>query len=163
MQLPFRKKEEDRLALSQQDFHVTPAKLESMKRTLEQLKKDRPLLVTELTTAREMGDLSENAAYTIAKSNLRKLDARVLSLEERIKNAIIIRTTGAEMVQLGSKVSIDGSRGVSVYEIVGPAETDPAQGRISFQSPIGVALLNKRKGDQVEVNGNIVGSISSIE
>lgn len=163
MQLPYRKKEDDRMMLMKQDFHVTKEKLESMKRTLDQIKKDRPKLVAELTTAREMGDLSENAAYTIAKANLRKADGKVMSLEDRIKNAIVIEKEGNDKVSIGARVTLDSPRGTATYEIVGPAETDPAKGRISFQSPLGAILLNKRVGDSIEVNGKVLGKLASIE
>ncbi len=163
MQVPHRKKEDDRMALMKQDFHVTADKLESMKRQMEQLKKDRPKLVIELTTAREMGDLSENAAYTIAKSNLARLDGKVLSLDNRIKEAILIEKSDDGKVSIGAHVTIDGELGTITYEIVGPTETDPAKGRISFQSPLGTALLNKTVGDTIEVNGRALGTISKIE
>lgn len=151
------------MMLMKQDFHVTKEKLESMKRTLEQIKKDRPKLVAELTTAREMGDLSENAAYTIAKANLRKADGKVMSLEDRIKNAIVIEKEGNDKVSIGARVTLDSPRGTVTYEIVGPAETDPAKGRISFQSPLGAVLLNRVVGDSIEVNGNTLGTIAAIE
>lgn len=168
MQLPYRKKEDDRLALMKQDFHVTPKKLEDMKRTLEQLKKDRPRLVAELTTAREMGDLSENAAYTIAKANLRRSDGKVLSLEDRIKNAIVIEKSDDGKVAIGSRVTLvlavplPSGASIATYDIVGPAETDPSKGRISFQSPLGMALIGKVAGDTVEVNGRALGTIQEV-
>lgn len=163
MRVPKRQKEEDRRALSQQDYHVTKEKLESMKRTIERLKEERPKIVAELTEAREMGDLSENAAYTIAKSNLRRLDNRVLSLQERIKQAIIIEKSTDGKVGLGSIVVLDGPRGEFTYELVGPAEIDLAKGRISFQSPLGAVLMNKVVGETVELNGNTVGTVKEVK
>lgn len=162
MRAPKRQKEEDRRALSQQDYHVTAEKLESMRRTVERLKQERPQIVAELTEAREMGDLSENAAYTIAKSNLRKLDNRVLSLQERIKQAIVIEKNTDGKVGLGSTVVLNGPRGEFTYELVGPTEIDLAKGRISFQSPLGAVLMNKVEGEEISLNGNIVGTVKSV-
>ncbi|MBI4457976.1 transcription elongation factor GreA [Candidatus Uhrbacteria bacterium] len=157
MQVPKRKSEMDRLAGRQEDHYMTAEKVRRLKADLEDLERvQRPKAVEDLTKAREMGDLSENAAYTEAKARLGRIDGRVLSIKDRLKNAIIIET-GADpsgKIRIGSTVvlMINGNR--RTYQILGSQETNPAAGRISHLSPLGKALIDRRAGETVTVAAN---------
>ena len=123
---------------------------------LEQLTNvERPLAVEKLATAREHGDLSENAEYTTAKDALAKITGEIEELEEQLKVAVIYSADDAETgkVSLGSKVKIfDGFIGEeTVYTIVGTAEADIMENKISNDSVVGKALLGRKKGETVTV------------
>ena len=116
---------------------------------------ERPQAVEKLATAREHGDLSENAEYTTAKDALAKMTAEIEELEEQLKVAVIYSADegGKGKIALGSKVRIfDGCIGEeTVYTIVGTAEADIFENKISNDSAVGKALVGKKKGDVVTV------------
>lgn len=116
---------------------------------------ERPLAVEKLATAREHGDLSENAEYTTAKDALAKITAEIEELEEQLKVAVIYSAEGGSKgkVALGSKVKVlDGFTNTEeVYTIVGTAEADILENKISNDSEVGKALMNRKKGDVVTV------------
>lgn len=133
---------------------MTPFGIQKLKDTLERLQhQDRPQAVKDVTEAVQKGDLSENAEYQEAKMRLSRIDSRIFSLKERIKNAIpIVEQTSTGRVQMGSSVTVR-VRGIErTYRIVGPSETNPTQGRISHVSPLGSALMGCAVGDRVMVN-----------
>ncbi len=102
--------------------------------------------------AKEHGDLSENAEYEDAKNEQAFVEGRIQTLESLIKNATLIdEHHSTEFVQIGSTVKVKSEEGTDSYMIVGSAEADPAQGKISNESPVGRALLGKKKGDKVVV------------
>ena len=111
----------------------------------------------EISTARAFGDLSENSEYDEAKQEQGKIHSRISELREMIANAIIIDESQIDekTISVGSIVTVYNiERNMEVtYHIVGSYETDPKQGKISDSSPIGVALLGSRAGDEVVVNG----------
>ena len=124
---------------------------------LEQLtNEERPLAVEKLATAREHGDLSENAEYTTAKDALAKITAEIEELEEQLKVAVIYSADGAAKgkISLGSRVKVlDGFTGEeAIYTIVGTAEADIIENKISNDSIVGKALLGKKKGDVITVD-----------
>ncbi|MBP6945246.1 transcription elongation factor GreA [Patescibacteria group bacterium] len=153
MQLPKRrsqmlKKRDD----SQERFYITATGLEKLKRDLVQLKADLPKMADDLARAIAMGDLSENAEYTEAKARLSRAHGRQFSLDERIKNAIIINEAESDgAVRLGVKVTVEVNGKQKTFQIVGPAEANPSQGRISLVSPLGKELIGKNPGDIVNV------------
>lgn len=154
MRVPRRKKEDDRVALQgYDDLYITQKGFEKMKAQLLRLQSALPELRDELTAAREMGDLSENAAYSIAKANLRRAQNRILRLQEDLKRAIIIENTFSDVVDLGSIVTVETASNQQTFEIVGSRESSPVEGRISFSSPLGAALRNHRVGEYVTVEG----------
>ena len=116
---------------------------------------ERPLAVEKLATAREHGDLSENAEYTTAKDALAKITAEILELEEQLKVAVIYSAEGGAKgkVALGSKVKVhDGFTDTEeIYMIVGTAEADIFDNKISNDSEVGKALMGRKKGDVVTV------------
>ncbi len=102
--------------------------------------------------AKEHGDLSENAEYEDAKNEQAFVEGRIQTLEALIKNATIIdEHHSTDHVQIGSTVAVDSPDGAESFMIVGSAEARPAEGRISNESPVGRALLGKKKGDKVVV------------
>ena len=101
----------------------------------------------------ELGDFSENAAYQMAKGKLRGINQRILELDNRIKHAIVIKPTGAtEKIQLGNRVTVEINGLQQTYLLLGSTETNPLEGIISHNSPIGNALLGHRVGDAIQIS-----------
>ena len=119
----------------------------------DMLKKKRPEVVERLSSAREMGDLSENAEYTAAREELAFIDGRIEELEELLKQAELIaddhHTTQA--VDLGSQVVVKIGEKKETFTVVGEWEADPIEKKISHESPLGKALLGKSVGDEIHV------------
>jgi len=133
--------------------YLTKEGAENLKAELEQLKGPaREELAKRLRFAIQQGDLSENADYTAAKEEQGFLEGRIEELTEILGNVVIIEENAAskDTVDVGTKVTIQEDDDPSeTYFIVGPQEADPARGRISYNSPIGQALLGHRVGDAV--------------
>jgi transcription elongation factor GreA len=128
------------------------AKLEEELHTLKTVK--RTEIVERIKIARDFGDLSENSEYDSAKEEQAFVESRIAQLEKMIRNAVIIENNGDEnTVALGKKVTFielpDGEE--ETYTIVGSAEADPFEGKISNDSPIAKSLMGKEKGDEVLV------------
>ncbi|MBI4675330.1 MAG: transcription elongation factor GreA [Chloroflexi bacterium] len=134
---------------------LTPEGREKLQKELDYLVSvKRPEVAEAIHSAKEEGDISENSAYDAAKEQQAFIEGRILQIEQMLKNAAIIETQAwTGVVVLGSKVKVveKGSKDEEDYQIVGPAEADPAKGRISNESPVGRALMGKKKGDQVVV------------
>jgi len=131
----------------------TAKALEGFKAELEQTTIERKAIIIRLQTAREMGDLSENGAYTYAKKELRSIDRRISQLTHYIEHGrAIAQTTSIEKVAIGHQVTLKTSRGEVTYTLIGTLEADPLEGKISVVSPIGKALLGKKVGDTVTFN-----------
>ena len=108
-------------------------------------------MVARIKTAREHGDLKENAEYQTARQEQSFLEGRVRLLEERKRQAVIIEENVTGRVALGSVVVVEHDDETLTYSIVGTTDTDPAAGRISSSSPVGAALLGAIVGAEVEV------------
>jgi transcription elongation factor GreA len=128
--------------------------LEKLREELDELMTTRRAEVAaRIADAKEHGDLSENAEYEDAKNEQAFIEGRIQQLETLIKNAILIdERHSTEIVQIGSTVEIESNDGHERYTIVGSAEASPKDGRISNESPVGGALIGKRKGDKVVVS-----------
>lgn len=153
MRVPKRKGEEDRRKLQQDEpLYLTVVGVEKLKRKLERIKEEIPAVREELIAAREMGDLSENAAYSIAKSNLRRLQGQEMRITEELKHVTVIEEGDSEEIRLGSRVNLlfDGKE--FEYHLVGEREANPMQGQISHKSPIGNALLGMKVGETTEID-----------
>ena len=129
---------------------------EELEKRLEYLEFEKRKEITErIKVAREFGDLSENAEYDAAKNEQAMIEGEILEIENKLKYAVIIKDEGKTgVVSLGSKVEFAETANpdeVSAYEIVGTTEADVEAGRISNESPIGNALLGRKKGDIVSV------------
>lgn len=148
---------------------ITKAGYEKMVEELKELKtKGRKEVAARIKEAIAFGDLSENAEYEEAKNAQAFLEGRILELEEKVKNAEIIKSNKATIVQLGAKVKIkDLESGNSFeYTIVGSTEADPMAGRISNESPVGSALLERKVNDEVTVltpKGRVQYKIESLK
>src|SRR5688572_7507257 len=115
---------------------------------------ERPRVVQEVADAAAQGDRSENAEYIYGKKRLREIDRRIRFITKRLDAAVVVRTEEIErgVVRFGATVRVKDENGrESRYLLVGPDEADPAQGRLSYQSPLGRALLKRRVGDVVTV------------
>jgi transcription elongation factor GreA len=152
-------------------FPMTLAGKQKLEQELEQLKTvKRKEVVERIKIARSFGDLSENSEYDSAKEEQAFVEGRITTIENMIRNAKIIKEdeTSIDEVNLGSTVTFielpDGEE--ESYSIVGSAEADPFEGKISNDSPIAKSLLGKKVGDQVSVQtpgGEMVVKITSIK
>jgi len=112
----------------------------------------RKEIADRIERAKELGDLSENAEYSEAKDAQALNEGRILELSNTLKNVTVVEQgSSTDAVAMGSKVTVKSASGEKQYTIVSFNEADPAVGKISNESPLGVAFLNKRPGDQVEV------------
>lgn len=139
-----------------EEQYLTPQGAAELRRELDHLiTVKRPALARHLKEAISQGDLSENADYHDAKEQQAFLEGRILYLENLLRKAVIIGEGddhgGGSVVQMGSEVTIQSDGEDETYRIVGAAEADPRNGKISNESPIGSALLGKRVGDRVLV------------
>ena len=130
----------------------------------------RPEVIHRIKTAKELGDLKENADYTAAREEQSFLEGRIAQIEGMLRTAIVIEAQGADgRVHLGSSVSVEevgGDGEVVAYRIVGSAEADPGAGRISNVSPVGRALIGRGVGETVTVatpRGEIQYRIAAVE
>lgn len=131
-----------------------------------ELKKNRIEAVANLKTAREMGDLSENAAYKVARSKLSSVDRRLRFLTKILDNAYIMEVDFKGVVDIGCLVTVETNSGEQTYQIVNSHESDIANGKISYYSPVGRALIGKKVDDVVEIttpNGKINYKIKKIK
>jgi transcription elongation factor GreA len=133
--------------------YLTPEGSAKLKAELEELtgpKRDE--LTARLRAAIQMGDLSENADYIKAKEDQGFLEGRIQELEYILSNAIIIEKNGCkDVVGIGSHVTIqEADFPEETYHLVGPTEANPAEGKISHESPIGQALIDHKVGETVE-------------
>lgn len=153
MRLPQRKSEQ--LHQSKQvpeDRYLTASAIKRMKMEVEKLiKHERPAAAAEVRRLAELGDFSENAAYQMAKGQLRRINARITTLEERLKSAIpIVEGSGASgKVRIGSTVVLRSQNREFTFQILGSQETNPSRGFISYLSPLGSLLLRHAAGEMV--------------
>ncbi len=141
--------------MAQKEVFLTPEGLEKLKAELEHLRSVRRQQVADqIQRAKELGGTVDNAEYDDAKNEQAFVEGRILTLEKMLKNASIIQEEKApsSSVRLGSKVTVRSKGGEKeLYTIVGSAEANPGEGKISNESPVGKALMGKRVGDEVEV------------
>jgi len=134
--------------------HLSAAGLDQLRAELDELRAiKRPEVVARIRAARELGDLSENADYEIARHDQSFIEGRIRTLEDMIGRAALIDETApsSETVHFGSTVVLDRGGLRERFTIVGPTEANPREGKISHVSPIGQAVLGKRPGDEVVV------------
>lgn len=120
----------------------------------------RKEIADALEYAKSLGDLSENAEYHQAREDQANCEDRIVHIEQILKNAVIMETHATGVVSVGSTVTVmkKGSKEEKTYAIVGSEEADSISGKISNESPLGEALLGKKKGDKVVVHapkGNV--------
>ena len=137
---------------------------EKLKVQLEELKAQRIVIRDEVKEARELGDLKENAGYHAARESQGIIEARISSLEARLEDAVIVDSTSFEKVVLGAPVKVKNlsSGAERFYTIVGSEEIEFTDNAASEESPIGQAILGKKAGDIVDVNGAVKFEILQI-
>jgi transcription elongation factor GreA len=141
--------------MSSKDIFLTPEGRRNLEEELEFLRNvKRPEVAARIQAAKAEGDVSENAGYDEAKTQQAFLEGRIMTIENMLKNAVIIDDDGpSDRVRVGSHVTIVEEGGEpETFRIVGSAEADPGNGKISNESPFGKALLNQTVGDVVEVH-----------
>lgn len=148
--------------------YLTPEGKENLEKELQRLIERRPALAAKLKEAVAMGDLKENADYHDTKEQMGMLEGRILDIESILRHAVVVEKGDNSEVGIGSIVTITeaGTDEKEVYTIVGAAEANPREGKISMKSPIGNALLGRKKGDKVTVKtpeGDTVFKINKIE
>jgi transcription elongation factor GreA len=135
---------------------LTPEGYEKLKGEIEYLSNDkRREIADRIRVAREFGDIAENAEYDAAKNEQAHLEARIALLEDRLANARVVtkKEIKSGEVSIGTKVRLrDIAANQTVeYHIVGSAEADPSENKLSNESPVGKAIMGKKKGETVEV------------
>lgn len=150
--------------------YLTAEGAEELRRELDNLVQvRRPELAQKLKEAVADGDLKENANYHDAKEQQAFVEGRIQYLENVLRSAVIINNDGSsDEVRIGSEVTIqeEGADDLETYIIVGAAEANPRDGKISQRSPIGSALMGRRKGEKVRVStpeGEVVFRIRNIK
>ncbi|MBM3205145.1 transcription elongation factor GreA [Candidatus Uhrbacteria bacterium] len=148
--------------------YLTKDGVQRMENELKRLQAEQPQAVEEVVRTGAMGDFSENAEYQEAKFRLRRINDRITSLKERLKHVVIIEKGGdaSGRVEIGSTVVVQVNEKTKTYFIVGPQESNPTQGRISFVSPLGTALMDHVVGDVVILqteNGEVSYTIMEVK
>ncbi len=145
---------------------LTSEGLEELRKELKELVEvKRVEVVQKIAQARDMGDLSENAAYVSAREEQAFIEGRIAELEDVIKNAVVSKGKSRGVIEVGCKIKVDVDGGQEEYHLVGAPEADPKVKKISYESPLGKALMGKKVGDKVEMqapDGSIVYTILSV-
>ena len=145
---------------------LTPEGRTKIKQELERLKEKKPQIAARIKAATELGDLSENAEFSTAKEDLALTEARIKDLQNLLRNAEIIKDKKGNQIDIGSTITLKINQEIKIYTLVGREETDPSNGRISYESPIGEALLKKKINEIVSIEtpkGKISAKIIKIE
>ncbi len=132
-------------------FQITTDGKKELEAELEELKGRRGAIADKIAEARDYGDLSENAEYDAAREEQGLVESRIAEIEDVLLNAEIITASRSSKVTLGSKVELKTGKKTVNYHVVGPVEADPLEGKISNESPIGVALMGKKVGDTATI------------
>lgn len=151
-------------------IYLTPEGVEELRKEQDHLiNVKRPALADRLRHAIRQGDLSENADYITAKEEQGFLEGRILQIDALLRRAIVVeKADSTDAVAIGHSVTVieAGTDQAEVYQIVGSAEADPAAGKISCESPMGRALLDREVGETVTVHapaGDICFEVTRIE
>ena len=136
---------------------ITREGLDELKKELNYLKVDKTREIAALIKHTvSFGDLKENAAYHDAKDKQAFLQGQIKELEEKIRNARVVENKHSGKIEIGSKVTLTMNEEEEVMEIVSPAQSDPIQGKVSYESPLGKELMDKTVGQEfeIDINGN---------
>ena len=155
---------------ARQPVYLTAEGVDNLRQELDHLVNvKRPALAERLHKAIQQGDLSENADYITAKEEQGFLEGRIQQIEAMLLRAVIIQEDNpTDIVALGNRVTVveEGTEEPEIFQIVGPAEANPVNGRVSYESPLGRVLMEHRVGDTVTVEapgGEIVFQITAIQ
>ncbi|HMS30881.1 MAG TPA: transcription elongation factor GreA [Candidatus Saccharibacteria bacterium] len=133
------------------EFQLTKAGVAELKAELAELKEKLIEVIEAIKTARDQGDLSENAEYHSAKEEQERVDGRIAEIEHILANTEVIAKAPNGKIGIGNSVTLKGGRKDVTYHIVDSVEADPLESKISDESPIGKALLGKKVGEKVEI------------
>ena len=128
---------------------LTKKGYEALKKKLAALQKKRAKLVEEMELARQEGDLAENFAYHQLRETVAIANQEIEELEKKLAQAKVVASGAADVVGVGSRVTIEVDGQERVIEIVGDGESDPLKGKVSYQTPLGKALLGKKPGEGI--------------
>ena len=149
--------------------YLTEEKLKALEAELDMLKTEKRKEILEaLEFAKSLGDLSENAEYHQAREEQGKLEERIATIENLLRNSTVVKKHHAGVVEVGATVMVqkEGSKDKQTFSVVGSEEADVLAGKISNNSPLGLALLGKKKGDKASFKtpkGEILYTILGIE
>ena len=132
-------------------FHVTKQGKEDLEKELKELNDSRGDVADEIAAAKSNGDLSENAEYSAAMEKKKYVEARIAEIEEILDGAQIIQSDGDGTISLGDHVVVVSNGKETAFDIVGAIEANPADNKISHESPLGAALMGKKVGDNVSI------------
>jgi transcription elongation GreA/GreB family factor len=152
MRIPMRRSQQLKKHDDSGDVHLTTEGLRRLHDEIRRLEGQKPQAIEDVVRTGQFGDFSENAEYQEAKFRLRRIDARIFQLKERLKRVRVIEKPKEDgTVQIGSRVTVEANEKQTAYEIVGPNEANPSRGRVSYLSPLGAALLGHEVGDEVKM------------
>lgn len=142
--------------MAEEKVYVTQEGLKSLQEEYDNLSSVRRKEVAEkLRKARELGDVTENAAYDAAKDEQAFIEGRIAELESILKRVEVVKNSGAGKIAIGSTVQVHLDGDEQEFKIVGAHEADPTAGKISHESPLGQSLLGKKVGDKIEVEAPV--------
>ena len=148
-------------------YYLTKERLEEIKKELDDLKnKKRVEIADKLRNAKEYGDLSENAEYAQAREEQASVETRIFELEELLPKVSIIQKSEGGVVKMGSTVVVKKGTSEFRYTIVGSYEAKPEEGKISDESPLGRAFMNRKTGEKVTVTapmGSVTYEVLKVE
>lgn len=146
-------------------YQITEAGKRELEDELATLKGRRGEIADKIAEARDYGDLSENADYDTAREDQALVETRIAEIEDILANAQIIKANGKSTIGVGSTVELKSGGKSVTYTLVGPVEADPMEGKISNESPIGLALMGKKVGENATITtpkGEIVYEIIKV-
>jgi len=146
-------------------YQITKAGKAELETELQFLKGRRSEVAEKIAEARDFGDLSENAEYDVAREEQGLVETRISEIEDILQNTEIIKSRSNGHVTLGSVVELKTGKKHVVYTIVGPVEANPLGGKVSDKSPIGLALVGKKIGEEVVIStprGSVTYQIANI-
>jgi len=146
-------------------YQITSDGQKELQNELVTLKSRRGAVADKIAEARDFGDLSENAEYDAAREEQGLLETRIAEIEDILNNADVITSGPKALVGLGSRVDLKTGDKTVTYTIVGPVEANPLEGKISNESPIGLALFGRKVGDDAIITtpkGSVTYQIAQI-
>ena len=145
------------------EVNITAAGRKDLEKELEELKARRPELAEKIATARSYGDLSENEDYSAARGEQKVVEGRILEIEDILLHAKIIKAGKKEKVAMGSTVTLESDGKKNTYTLVGAVEANPLEGKISNESPIGIAIFGKKVGEEVKLPNGKTFKVTDIQ
>jgi transcription elongation factor GreA len=134
-------------------YRLTESGIKELETELASLVERRGPIADAIKTARELGDLAENAEYQAARQDQDRTETRISEIEHILRNTELIKASkgGDSKVRLGSRVTLKSDGKKKEFQVVGTVEADPLEGKISDESPLGQAVIGKKVGDEVEI------------